>query len=102
LFKHNDKPNSFGPYDTGAASISFCLQATALGLMCHQMGGYSADKARELFAIPDRFKTLAMMAVGYQLPEDRLPEAFREKELKPRKRHPLASQFFLGAWDRGI
>lgn len=102
VFKHNGNPNAFGPYDTGAAALSFCLQATALGLMTHQMGGYSADKARELFAIPEKFKTLAMMAVGYQLPEDQLPEQFKARELAPRKRKPLAEQFFFGAWDKGI
>lgn len=102
LFKHNGTPNNFGPYDTGAAALSFALQATALGLMTHQMGGYNSDKARELFGIPERFKTLAMMAVGYQLPEDKLPEQFRERELKARKRQPLASQFFLNGWDRGL
>ncbi|MEY3661048.1 MAG: hypothetical protein RLZZ169_1874, partial [Pseudomonadota bacterium] len=48
------------------------------------------------------FKTLAMMAIGYQLPEARLPEALRERELKPRKRHPLADQFYLGGWGKGL
>jgi nitroreductase len=102
LFKHNGNPNPFGPYDTGAAALSFCLQATALGLMTHQMGGYSADKAIELFAIPERFKPQAMMAVGYQLPEDQLAEPLKTRELAPRKRKPLAEQFYLGAWDKGL
>jgi nitroreductase len=102
LFKHNGTPNAFGPYDTGAAAISFCLQATALGLMTHQMGGYSADKSRELFSIPERFKPLAMMTVGYQLPEAQLPEAFKARELAPRKRKPLNEQFFMGSWGQGL
>lgn len=102
LFKHNGNPNGFGPYDSGAAAMSFVLQATSMGLMTHQMGGFNGDKMRELFAIPERFKTLAMMAVGYQLPEARLSEQFKGRELAPRKRQPLASQFFLGAWDKGI
>lgn len=102
LFVHNDKPNSYGPYDTGAASLNFCLQATAMGMMTHQMGGFSADKARELFAIPERYKPLAMMAVGYQLPEERLPGQFREKELKPRARSTLGTRFFAGEWGQGL
>lgn len=102
LFKHNGSPNPFGPYDTGAAAMSLCVEASAHGLMTHQMGGYSAERARELFGIPERFKTLAMMAIGYQLPEARLPEALRERELKPRKRHPLADQFYLGGWGKGL
>lgn len=102
VFKHNGNANPFAPYDSGAAAMSFALQASSLGLMTHQMGGYNADKARELFAIPERFKPMAMMALGYQLPEEKLPEAFKGRELAPRKRHPLASQFFMGAWDKGI
>jgi nitroreductase len=81
LFDHNGSPNNFGPYDTGAAAMSMCLQATALGLMTHQMGGFSAEKARELFAIPDTAKPLAMMAVGYQVPLEKVPAEFKEREL---------------------
>lgn len=102
LFVHNDKPNAHAAYDTGAASMSLCIQATALGLMTHQMAGYSADKARELFAIPERYKAIAMMSVGYQLPEEKLPEQFRERELKPRARSPLDSRFFGGEWGKGL
>ena len=102
LFKHNDQPNPFGPYDTGAAALSMCLQATALGLMTHQMGGFVAARAQESFAIPERFKPLAMMTLGYQLPESDLPDAFKARELAPRKRHPLASQFFNGKWGKGM
>ncbi|MEK9824900.1 MAG: nitroreductase family protein, partial [Methylotenera sp.] len=51
LFAHNQKPNRFAQYDTGAAAENLCLQATALGLMAHQMGGYDADLAREKFNV---------------------------------------------------
>lgn len=95
-------PNTFAFYDTGAASVSLCLQAAALGLMTHQMGGFVVDKARELFHIPERFTPLAMLAVGYQLPEARLPEAFRARELAARARNPLDQHFFAGAWGKGL
>lgn len=98
----NGKPNAFGPYDTGAASMALCLQAASMGLMTHQMGGFVGDKVRELFAVPERFKVLAMMAVGYQLPADRLPEHLRERELAPRVRNPLAAHFFGGEWGKGL
>ena len=102
LLTHNDKPNAFGPYDTGAAALALSLQAAALGLMTHQMGGFVGDKARELFGIPQRFKPLAMMAVGYQLPPEKLPEALRERELAARARAALGTRFFAGEWDKGI
>lgn len=101
-FMKNDKPNNYGPYDTGAAALSICLQAAALDLMTHQMGGFSADQARTSFSIPERCRPLAMMAIGYQLPEAALPDTFRERELKPRERSPLASRFFAGVWDKEL
>jgi nitroreductase len=102
VFDHNGKPNSFAPYDTGAAAMSICLQATALGLMTHQMGGFSGATARELFMIPETAKPVAMMALGYQLPVEKLLEQFKTKELAPRKRKPLADHFFAGAWGKSL
>jgi nitroreductase len=92
------RPNRWGQYDTGAASMSLSVQATALGLMVHQMGGFDAQKIRAEFAIPERFHCMAMLAVGYQLPEERIPEALKERELAPRARRPLAESFFAGGW----
>lgn len=97
-FSHNGNPNKYGPYDTGAASLSMCLQARALGLMSHQMGGFSADQIRDSFAVPDRFTPIAAIAIGYQLAEDKIPQEFKERELAPRKRNSLEDHFFLGAW----
>lgn len=102
LLSRNDKPNPFGAYDTGAAALAFSLQAAALGLMTHQMGGFVADTARGLFGIPERYKPLAMMALGYQLPQDRLPEALRERELAPRTRAALDTRYFGGDWNQGL
>lgn len=101
-FVHNDKPNQHAAYDAGAASMSMCVQATALGLMTHQMAGFSADKARELFAIPERYKPLVMMTIGYQVAEAQVPAEFKARELKPRARAALETRFFAGEWNKGI
>ena len=101
-FSLNDKPNGWCDYDTGAAALSLCLQASALGLMTHQMAGFNPEQAREAFSIPDRIKPLAMMTIGYQLSEENLPEAFRERELKPRERNALGDHFFLNGWGEGL
>ncbi|MDR0779423.1 MAG: nitroreductase family protein [Pseudomonadales bacterium] len=101
-FTHNDNPNRFGPYDCGAAALSLCLQATAHGLMTHQMGGFLPAKTQESFAIPERYQPLAMMALGYQLPESEFPAQWRERETKPRQRRPLGAQFFAGEWGKGL
>ncbi len=37
-FSSNEKANRWAQYDTGAASMSLCIQATSMDLMVHQMG----------------------------------------------------------------
>lgn len=102
LFGHNDKPNKWAPYDTGAATENLCLQATALGLMAHQMGGFDADKARATFNVPERYQILAMVTVGYQAAVESLSGEIKERETAARSRKPLNELFFNGQWDQSI
>lgn len=101
-FNHNGQPNRWAMYDTGAASVNLCLQATALGLVVHQMGGFDAEKAREVFNLPDDCKPMAMLAVGYQTDVDVLDDDFKEAELAARSRIALNERFYAGQWGRGI
>jgi len=98
LFGHNDKPNKWAAYDTGAATENLCLQATALGLMAHQMGGFDADKARATFNVPERYQILAMVTVGYQAAVEGLSDEDKTRELAARSRKPLEALFFNGVW----
>jgi nitroreductase len=97
-FSHNGKPNRWAIYDTGAASVSLCLQATALGLVVHQMGGFDAEKTRELFKLPEDCTPMSMMAVGYQADIDVLDYDFKTAELAERNRAPLSQHFYYGQW----
>ena len=100
-FEATGKPNRWTQHDTGAASVSMALQAEALGLAYHQMGGWDADKARAAFSIPAEYTPMAMIAVGYQASPDILDEETKAKELRPRGRKPLAERFFEGGWGKG-
>ncbi len=101
-FAATGKPNRWTQHDTGAASVSMALQATALGLAYHQMGGFDADKARAAFGIPPEYTPMAMIAVGYQAAPDVLDEETKKKELIPRARKPLGEKFFEGGWGKGV
>lgn len=100
-FKHNGEPNRWAQYDTGAAAINLCLQATDLGLMAHQMGGFIADKSVEVFGIPEGHTPMAMIAIGYQTAREDVPEERQEREFAPRKRDPVGEHFFYGQWGAG-
>ncbi len=94
-FSHNDAENRWAGYDAGAASLSLCLQATALGLHTHQMGGYDRDRLRRTFQIPADQQCWAIIALGYPAPLATLPPELQERERKPRTRRPVSSQFFV-------
>jgi len=102
IFGQNDNENRWAQYDTGAASMSLCIQASSLGLMVHQMGGFNAEKAAEVFSIPEQYTSMAMMAIGYQLAEDKITGELMQRESSARQRNPLAEQFFDGEWGKPI
>ena len=97
-FRHNNKPNRWHQYDTGAANENICLQAAAMGMAAHQMGGYDGDKARTLFNIPAEISLLSVIAVGYQGKLKDLAETFHEDETAARQRLPLEQHCFNGEW----
>jgi nitroreductase len=82
--------------------MSLCVQATEMGLMVHQMGGFDADNIRVEFAIPDTFIPIAVMAVGYQLPLEKIPDDIKERELAERKRKLFGDSFFSGEWGKPL
>lgn len=102
LFGHNQQPNRWGQYDTGAAAENMCLQASSMGLMAHQMGGFSADKAREDFAIPTQFTPMAMVCVGYPADIATVTGEALTREMAERVRKPLGELFFTETWGRPI
>jgi nitroreductase len=101
-FEATGKPNRWTQHDTGAASVSMALQAVAMGLVIHQMGGWDVEKARAAFNIPAEYTPMAMIAVGYQTVPDILDEETKAKELRPRGRKPIAERFFEGGWGKGF
>lgn len=98
LFQANDSPNRWGAHDTGAASLSLALQATALGLQAHQMGGFDADAIAKLCAAPERFRAQSMIAVGYVGDTTPLSDKQRAAEAAARTRRPLSQMAFVGTW----
>ena len=86
-------------YDTGMSVSHLVLQAGALGLHVHQMGGYDREKAREQFSIPDTHVPIAVIAIGYEAPVEILEEEKlrgRHSSLE-RVRKPLKEFIFSGA-----
>ena len=100
-FTRNDKPNRHAAHDLGAAGLALALQATALGLVVHQMGGFDPGAARGYFSIPEGFEPLTMIAVGYPGDVDLLAPNLKTGETGPRTRKPQKEFVFFGGWSAG-
>jgi nitroreductase len=102
LFTKNAQPNRWAEYDTGAAAQNLCLQASSMGLMAHQLGGFDAEQARQTFSIPAQFKLMAMISVGHPVNESDIPEDLLARETAERSRRPLGELFYQNAWKNPI
>jgi len=98
VFGHNQAANRWAEYDAGQAAVSFCLQATALGLVTHQMGGFDAGKVHADLGVPENITPMAALALGYQGDAESLDDGFKAIEQAPRARKPLAEIAFMGQW----
>ena len=97
-FTRNGKPNAAAIHDLGLASATLTLEATARGLVVHQMIGILPDKARELYLIPEGVQPVTGLAIGYAADPSKLSEKYRERDLAPRSRKPLNEFVFDGEW----
>jgi nitroreductase len=86
-FAVSGKVNRWASHDTGMAVSNLLLQALAMDVYVHQMGGYSAEKVREYFKLDEGIEPVAVMAVGYLGDGFSLtPELLKRDEMRrPRK-----------------
>ena len=93
-------PNRHALHDTGMAAENLTLQATALGLVAHQMAGFDIDRARADCQIPDGYEPVAMMAVGYPGDPALLSDRLRAREVQPRVRKPFTEFVYSATWEQ--
>ena len=87
--ERDNQPNRYAWYDLGLAVGNLTTQASALDLYVHQMAGFSAEKARQLFDLPPDIEPVTMIAVGYLGDPEQLAERHRERELAQQQRKTL-------------
>ena len=61
----NGKQNGTWQYDLGQAVAHLSIQAMDEDLYVHQMSGFDAEKAAELFELPPDVKAVSVSALGY-------------------------------------
>lgn len=87
--ERNNKPNRWALHDLGLAIGNLTTQASALDLYVHSMGGFSVEKARQLFNLPSEIEPATMIAVGYLGAPDQLPAGLKEREMAEQQRKAL-------------
>lgn len=84
--------------DCGFAIENLLLQATHLGLVNHPMAGWDERKVKDAIKIPDPFRVVALIAIGYLGELDDLDEATKAKELRPKTRKNFNEFVFVDSW----
>jgi nitroreductase len=86
-FSQVHRENTYAVYDLGAANALLALQATALGLQVHQLGGYNAAQLRTNLEIGSEYALGPVLAIGYPGASKNLPEDLQQREYAARVRN---------------
>ena len=88
-FASNGHPNGAAEHDLGMANATLLLQARALDVYAHPMGGFFKDKAAAVLGLDENSAPICMLALGYLGSPEQLEEPFKSRELSGRTRKSL-------------
>jgi nitroreductase len=97
-FEKNNKVNAHAEHDLGLALGNLTTQATAMGLNVHLMAGLDFAKAKTALNIPDGYKVVSAMAIGYVKNESEMSEEEKKNEFGAQQRKPLTSIISEGSF----
>ena len=101
-FDQSNRQNKHSLYDLGNAVAQLTFQATAMNLYVRQMGGFDIEKAKTIFAVPENFQPVSVLAVGYKGSIESLPEPLKIRELSARKRKEISEIAFVGEFGKPL
>lgn len=84
------------PFDTGLAVGQLVLQAQAIGLFTHQVGGFDKEAVLSLLGNPENLQPVVLIAVGKHAPEADLSEELKNREAAARVRKDLSEIVIAG------
>ena len=89
-FAANGNSNKWAQHDLGMANATLFLQASAMDIHAHGMGGFDSHIISLALDLGEDKELVCMIALGYLDEADKLAEPYRTRELAPRERKPLA------------
>lgn len=87
-------------FDLGLATQNLILQALALGLVAHPIGGWDEQQVKEALGIPENVRVVVIIVLGHPGRVEDMDERTREKEQRPRTRKPLSETVFRERWSQ--
>jgi nitroreductase len=100
--REDGSTNKFALHDLGLANENLLLQIRSLGYNCRPMGGFDTEKAKELFNVPEDVQPMVMIAAGYPLKREKMPESLKTEENKVRERNEINQWLYQGEWGNSI
>lgn len=85
--------------DAGLGIENLLLQAFAMGLHAHSVGGFDEGSVRDALGIPEDVRVIALVGVGHPGRLEDLDERTRERELRERTRKPRGEVRSWERWD---
>ncbi|SVA99438.1 uncharacterized protein METZ01_LOCUS152292 [marine metagenome] len=95
---HGGKPFVHSEHDLGLALQNLLLQAIDLGMYAHLMAGFSPEKARKAFEVPEGNRPLTAGAVGYYGDANKAAVDLKQKDEGLRSRKDFDQFVFSGRW----
>jgi nitroreductase len=89
VFEINGQPNPWAKHDLGLAMGNLTTQASLMDIFIHHMAGFSMEKVKELFVIPENIEPVTMVAIGYLGDIHQLSEFNQKRENEIQSRKPL-------------
>ena len=93
---YKNRPNRLALYEVGMSVGNLLVQATAMGLLAHQMGGYDVERAKEELIIPTRYEPMTIIAIGYKGDPAQLPKDVAAREKRERTRNDSSKFLIVG------
>ncbi len=85
-------------HDCGMATENLLLQGIEEGLVLHPMAGWEEDKMRAALEIPDPYRGVVAIAIGYPGRIEDLAEQLQQRETAERTRKPLTELTHYNRW----
>lgn len=87
-----------GPFELGLSVAQLSIQAHALDLHAHVMGGFDAAAVAAAFDVPDDHRVVVVVAIGHVGAPDALPETLAQREVAERRRVDLDEIAYGATW----